>query len=934
MSSDDFEQRINHFPSSFHLEIEGLNKAIVSSILERLLRELKEDGDTDCDEEMVRKNNLLSFLYWNLEKKIEALQYTEEVIKKDENSILAIANKANYLHYNADFYIACQCLDRLEKLKNHKDYEHFHRKAKAELAYSYSRFGPRFYEKAEKEFEKVIKEEEDNYLWKFGLGLSLQRQMHIYNNPNYFNIKHKEKFKKAVDVLWDVILHTQDANPQLCAKAWVEIGVLLYQKYKDLNNFKSVDLPKGMGHLKYLDCFEKACAISENDVFVLERAGKFYRYSKKLKKSEDVLRKAIKLKETSFAHHHLGITLQKSAFKYERPRSFPPELNQTSVLNSESNSVSHHLFQEKDDSSSIETDGLVASNIQNSQFDRTKNVALPNTIQFSDNAVHNTEAKTDKINIPFEKLSINNNKEDFRYQRQDRGSYGGNIRGNRGMNRGPIRENEARDRGSFRGNGRGNKGMVGRSFRENYSWGRGNGGGYRWTREDTFRGRGWRGGERGRIFTRSYSCTQQNLARAVINSPEKPKISPGNPKLEEAAMHFQKSVDISHGSNLRAQFQLGLTYVQLDEDRNALEAFRVITSRRRPPGAFNCFTSKPSPHNEPFTQMELVTACEQQGLCLQRLSTTCPDEEKDKLLFDSKQLFLMAIQMASDAVAVMPSLKSAWTAFPTLRDLLKKKPNKDLKDVTELARLHELMHEYGTSIEFYEDILNQSTDISERQKSQYAIAKNYVKLQDFDNAIRFLDLLFCTGDRNQIDSQFYIDTYIAGALHALQNGDQEKCSERFQKVFRFCCPCHTDETKEESYDIHILADDHESSEVIHIERLLSIYCQLKVTVNERDVLPGRSILRQTIATIKTSSCIVSVLHSPELHEQTYYFIDNVILSKKTMVIVNVDGVVVPEHLQKFPNTDICKMSEKDIEHCNEKWLEQFFRALGQVYIQH
>ncbi|KAJ8302547.1 hypothetical protein KUTeg_018943 [Tegillarca granosa] len=920
MSFDEFEPRIQHFPSSFQLEIERLNKAAIRNVLERLLRELKDDETTDCNEEIVRKNNLLSFLYWNLEEKTKAFQHNEDARRKDENSILAIANKAIYLQESTEFYSAEQCLIELEKLKSHELYAIFHRKAKAEIAYSYSRFGPRFYEKAEEEFEKVIHENGDNYLWKFGLGLIIQRQIHIYNNPNYFNISHEEKFKKAVYVLWDVVLHTADTNPVLCAKAWVEIGVLMYQKYKSLENeLESVNLPKGMEDLKYLDCFEKACKISKNDAFVLERAGKFCRYSGQFEKSEEFLKKAIKLKETSFSHHHLGLTLKKSAFKYKRSKSYPTEHFQASGSISESNPAK----------SSLETDGFVSTKIQNIDFDRPHNVALLNTDPSLYSVMHNTEARTDDINIALDRLSITN---ESRSEGNDTESFG--------RNRGVDKE---KDRESFRGSEILNTGIDResfggfeihrRSFRENASRGRGNG------REDrglpcerqksgTYRGRGRGRGKTGKKFTRSDSYTQQNLARNVINSPKKLSISPNNPKLEEATMHFKKAVSLSHGCNLRAQYHLGLTYAKLGRNKDALEAFKFITSQRRRLGAFNCITPQQSQQNESFTQMELVSAYEQQGLCLQRLSETCPDEEKNNLVFNSKQLFFMAIQTASDAVAVMPSLKSAWNAFPTLRDLLEKKSNKDLKDVEELAKLYELMHEYGKSIAFYEEILSQSTNDSERRKSQYAIAKNFVKLQDFDNAILFLNLLYCTGEGNQIDRQFYLDTYISGALNALQKQEQEKCAERFQNVFRFCCPCQNGEEQEESYDVHIITDDHESFEVIHIERILSCYCQLKVTVNERDVLPGRFKLRSTIASIKSSSCVVSVIHSPELLHQTNYYIENVIIFEKTMVIVNVDGVPAPEYLQKFPKINICRMSKEDIENCNEKWLEQFFRSLG------
>ncbi|KAK3596334.1 hypothetical protein CHS0354_004892 [Potamilus streckersoni] len=316
-----FRKRMEAFPCQFNLDIKfGFTTVNRRNIIEKLSDEMETTG-FELDAEWTRTFNVLSFLRWRLGDYKNAKMYSEKALLIRQDDVMALANQA-WMHWKrCEFSEAQRILEKLEQLKGRRDLIVI---SKAEQAFAYTRFGPKYYKKAIELFQDVIASAiefklEETYinLWKFGLGLTLKRQLHFVNVVSFDHLSTPvDSFRDAIIVLFDV---AQNANtPRYKARAWVSLGELAHSIHNEdmLSPQDKEGLPKEFKHKKTEEFFDTALNICQDDVYVLGRYGRQARYSRDYNKSIQLLRRSVEIRGTSLAHPHLAKAI-KSALNKE-----------------------------------------------------------------------------------------------------------------------------------------------------------------------------------------------------------------------------------------------------------------------------------------------------------------------------------------------------------------------------------------------------------------------------------------------------------------------------------------------------------------------------------------------------------------------------------------------------------------------------------------
>nr|KAG5687390.1 hypothetical protein BaRGS_019894 [Batillaria attramentaria] len=140
-----FRSRLADFPHSFLLDDKG---HLTQDKLKRLEKGLQSALGVGHETvlETARARNLLGYVHWLSKDSTQALLETEKVLAMDgqQMNILSLANKAVMLWWTGDLKEAEKQVDMLDKLRSVHDFDYLLVKAKAELAFSYTRFGPKY----------------------------------------------------------------------------------------------------------------------------------------------------------------------------------------------------------------------------------------------------------------------------------------------------------------------------------------------------------------------------------------------------------------------------------------------------------------------------------------------------------------------------------------------------------------------------------------------------------------------------------------------------------------------------------------------------------------------------------------------------------------------------------------------------------------------
>ncbi|XP_076453041.1 uncharacterized protein LOC143288438 [Babylonia areolata] len=302
-SYEAFNAQLKDFPHSFHLQNqEGLFNDQLKKVKGTLESALAVGYPTSL--ETARARNLLAYLHFRLGQPSEALIQIETVLSLEgqQHNLVSLANKAVILWRMEQRSQAQEQVQKLITMKAElSECSYLVVKAKAELAFSYTRFGPRFYPIAEMCFKEVIPQalEPELWLWKFGMALTRRRML-----PSFVweKSEHEEDLHTVLSSFLEIV--SCCASDSLKARTYAEIACLLFSPRSD--GLKESLQKKA--NMSAENACEMAVKSGGNENSVLWKCGKIYRYVRKTEHSRDLLQRAVSMRPTSKGHHQMGLT--------------------------------------------------------------------------------------------------------------------------------------------------------------------------------------------------------------------------------------------------------------------------------------------------------------------------------------------------------------------------------------------------------------------------------------------------------------------------------------------------------------------------------------------------------------------------------------------------------------------------------------------------
>ncbi|KAK7498896.1 hypothetical protein BaRGS_00009988 [Batillaria attramentaria] len=311
---ESFKRKLAEFPNSFHLLADSQQPD--SQYLEKQSRSLKSALSVGYQTgmETARANNFLSFVLFCQGQPSEALTKIEEAlsVEGEGDNLVSLANKAAILWHTERLHEAEEVVKRLQELKTDaEEFDYLKVKAKAELAFSYTRMRPRFYPKAVPLFEEVLVQarEPEKWLWTLGLGLTKRRLLHLQHAP-MLKTNVREEVLDTLRLLRSVL--DKSASKSLRAKACAEIAVLV--DYSEVDQQLQAHLVKEV-KMDATEACERALELDADDNAVLCKTGQIFQFAGKLERSAKLLKKALSIRPSSTAYHHLGRVYKALAVK-------------------------------------------------------------------------------------------------------------------------------------------------------------------------------------------------------------------------------------------------------------------------------------------------------------------------------------------------------------------------------------------------------------------------------------------------------------------------------------------------------------------------------------------------------------------------------------------------------------------------------------------
>ena len=190
----------------------------------------------------------------------------------------------------------------------------------------YTELGPDFIPDAVTALEEIAVKKPKWLHHKWILALNLRRSTNAQHNWRQPVTDAVTPLLRAVDILVDVIqIAEEEGRPHAKVAAASELGEILSQCRFDRKLQSSVGqrgLDAGFDAAK---CFDIVMRSEDARGPSLVRAGKYFRYSGQLEKSEEALKRAVDLISASKFHHQLALTLRKMALREKRESSSKEE---------------------------------------------------------------------------------------------------------------------------------------------------------------------------------------------------------------------------------------------------------------------------------------------------------------------------------------------------------------------------------------------------------------------------------------------------------------------------------------------------------------------------------------------------------------------------------------------------------------------------------
>ncbi|KAK3608433.1 hypothetical protein CHS0354_035434 [Potamilus streckersoni] len=314
-----FLQRFRRLYSSFNLKIQDDSKSKEKNYTRKRVQ-LKYAGDEfDSNTERTRTYNLLSFLQWEAGERENAQELNRKVLELQNKNIVALCNRVWMIREDGRLTEADKKLTEVEKLVKCNQDLLF--QGKAELAYSYSAFGPFCFSQSVDMYTQLLEETankeidtEDLQLWKLDLGLIYRK----YCNSGSILPKEDWKERNKDDYIKKAALLFTEVASANCPVRWkgrclASLAELSFSIYTGIQVTKSqLELfPKEYADKDVETLLNLALEACMEDSHVLKVCGKYFKYLRKFDKAEELLRKSLSIRKNSFSHHHLALVLKK-----------------------------------------------------------------------------------------------------------------------------------------------------------------------------------------------------------------------------------------------------------------------------------------------------------------------------------------------------------------------------------------------------------------------------------------------------------------------------------------------------------------------------------------------------------------------------------------------------------------------------------------------
>ncbi|KAK3608438.1 hypothetical protein CHS0354_035438 [Potamilus streckersoni] len=314
-----FQEKFIRLPSSFILEIEDLTKSKQIEINIKKLEHKCGADEFESNTETTRVYNLLCFLHWKADERDKAYEHSRKVLEMEKNNIVSLCNRVWMLRKDGQLTEANEYLTDVEILAESN--KNLLLQGKAEIAYSYSVFGPGYFSQSVDLYNQLLSEAgetdigaKEMQLWKLDLGIIYRKYCNPANmlpKQDWKERKIDQIVRKAASLFFDVA--SSNCPARWKGRCYASLAELSYSIYTGVTVTASQEelFPKEIADKNVEYFLDSALESFMDDSHVLKVCGKHFKYLQKLDKAEEVIRKSLSIRETSYGHHHLALVLKK-----------------------------------------------------------------------------------------------------------------------------------------------------------------------------------------------------------------------------------------------------------------------------------------------------------------------------------------------------------------------------------------------------------------------------------------------------------------------------------------------------------------------------------------------------------------------------------------------------------------------------------------------
>ncbi|XP_045195902.2 uncharacterized protein LOC123551215 [Mercenaria mercenaria] len=877
---ESIKKTLTQYPSSFNVAetMAVLRREEIVKIKNKLIAETDSSvNEFSTNMEKIRVKNLLSYLYYNLGERNKAAEYNQTVLELSPNNVIALTNKAWFSLRDRKNVIACQKV--CEHLKSLRSDRLTSIVAKAEVAFTYSRLGLKHYQKAVSEFENVLQEckkvnEETETasssvdcstrdripaeyicVWMYGRALCQQRLSNFHNMYDVCKTeKLKENCKLTLDLFKSIIELNECDNEcikRYKARSYIEVGLTAY----DVNRNRTV-FPRGMANLlpehspllmQTANYFTTALWYFPEDVFVLERSGKYFRYENDVEQSIHLLIKAIQIKPTSFGYHHLAISFirllehNKGELAYQL-QSIPLEHDAVTDQSLDKATTAFDMWSQ----TSYRT--REASDYPNENYTRFNDPAIPNEkikrivtmpqghVKERKHVIHDRFMAAQPVEMEKTKKYYRNrrfgydvpnsqfrNRKDFRYfdDKSKNSDQSFNVPCNSRTDVYSTKQPTNVERRNFHYASVGKSTLSGPSAQLEEPV------------VDELTGLL----SKTVLYQRKDKQTNAPLAQAYSRPPSRrdpkaghkytdfefPKPTYRFPRQERENF---KSCTSEHFRRNKKTFRPNFSYVKskpgikcprqpirINYEENKVVVDTIIAHLDKASGmssnivaiydkallyrqieqsenALNVLEHLMQNENEFSSNVMLANTYEQAAFCINDiLSKTDTDdmEKREQMQVDRDFYLKSSIEISCNLVDKIPFLHNCWKSAATLRNILFDNLNikRTKKTLQELWFLYNKLHEHFEAVEILKELQRLAEDEEEKIEIIEDLIKHHLCLHNFEEAV--ITICMCKQLRDghtPIENSLFVQVYIEAGLDAFRKKHYDKARMRIREVFK------------------------------------------------------------------------------------------------------------------------------------------------------